>query len=469
MDGAHDLSIPRRLEAWIAEYDAKVSKIPEALAAFESARTALKSAACINGEWGEELIAVDTGACEETMRRSLTRSAWRHFIKQLKLNDIMSADDKRRVEQMLANPLPFDRDSLRAVFGDHIQDPRGAILRGMAEVFCNLDPAFKSHEKMKIGVKGLPKRVIVSGLNGYGAGHGWDSIRNMINALAAYQRKPLVTGVEMAALREDGEALRDAKTVLDPSESVYVHRRRAERGDPAKTIRTEARGVWLKRFQNGNGHLFFGPEALRDINAALAEYYGDVLPDCPDWDDGERPAPRAKSTAVSSDLQFYPTPRAVIETLLADCYPLRGARVLEPSCGDGRIMDAARAAGADCYGVEVDAGRAQEARAKGHCVMPHNFLTIAPGDGPAGQQWRDFDFVLMNPPFYGRHYAKHVRHALRFLKQGGVLKAILPATARYDHGLLDDLRPSWRDLRPGAFRESGTNICTSIATIRRSE
>lgn len=466
MDGAHDLSIPRRLDAWIAEYDAKVAEIPAALAAFESARTALKSAACIGGEWGEERIADYEGASERTMHRSLTRSAWRHFIGQLKLNDIMSAEDKRRVEQMLANPLPFDRDNLRAVFGDHIQDPRGAILRGMAEVFCNLDPAFKSHEKMKIGVKGLPKRVIVHGLNGYGAGHGWDSIKNMINALAAYQRKPLVTGLEMAALREDGEALRDSRTVLDPSDSVHVHRRRAERGEPAKTIRTEGRGVWLKRFQNGNGHLFFGPEALRDINAALAEYYGEVLPDCPDWKDGERPEPRAKSTEVARDLQYYPTPRAVIETMLADCYQLRGARVLEPSCGDGRIMDAARAAGADCYGVEVDAGRSQEARAKGHSVMTANFLTVAPGHWPAWKQLRDLDFVLMNPPFYGRHYAKHVRHALHFLKPGGVLKAILPATARYDHGLLDDLSPSWRDLGPGAFRESGTNICTTIATIR---
>ena len=36
MDGAHDLSIPRRLEAWIAEYDAKVSEIPASLAAYEA-------------------------------------------------------------------------------------------------------------------------------------------------------------------------------------------------------------------------------------------------------------------------------------------------------------------------------------------------------------------------------------------------------------------------------------------------
>ena len=53
-------------------------------------------------------------------------------------------------------------------------------------------------------------------------------------------------------------------------------------------------------------------------------------------------------------------------------------------------------------------------------------------------------------PLYGRHYAKHVRHALKFLKPGGTLTAILPATARYDHGELDDLHPRWDDLPVGA-------------------
>lgn len=460
------LSIPRRLEAWIAEYEAKLAAIPAAIAEFEASCTAVRIAACVGGAWGEERIAEGCVPYASTMERSLLRSAWRHFIAELNLNDVMSAEDKRRVEQMLASPLPFDRDSIRAVFGDHIANPHAAILRGMAEVFTALDPAYKSHEKMKIGVKGLPKRVIIGGLNDYGGGLGWDRIRNIINALAAYQRKPLVAGVDMAALREDGEALRDAREVLDPYDSAHVHRRRAEAGEPPKTIRTVGRGVWLKRFQNGNGHLFFAPEALRDINMALAEYYGDVLPDCPDWQDGERPEPRAKSTEVVRDLQFYPTPEAVIERLI-EGLDLRGKRILEPSCGDGRIMDALRAKGADVWGVEIDRCRAMEARAKGHKVIRDNFLTFDPGVCLDGCTPFLFDMVVMNPPFYGKHYAKHVRHALRFLNPGGTLTAILPATARYDHGLLDDLKPQWQDLPVGAFSESGTNVCTTICTIRK--
>lgn len=460
---ATELSVPRRLEAWIAEHDAKVAAIPAAIQAFEAAADAIKAASCVGGTWGEETIDTGRGISARTMERSLRRSAWRHFIKSLSLDAVLTATDKKRVEQMLADPLPFDVDSIRAVFGDHIANPRAAILRGLAEVFASLDPAYKSHEKVKIGVAGLPKRVIVGYLNSYGFGNGWDLIRDVINALAAYQRKPLVTGADMAALRANGEALREARDVLDPHESAHVHRRRAEAGEPPKTIRTVGRGIWLKTFKNGNGHLFFDADALRDINLALAEYYGDVLPDCPDWQDDERPAKRA-STEVARDLQFYPTPQAVIDRMVGD-WNVAGLRVLEPSCGDGRIMDALRAKGAQCYGVEVDGARAAEARAKGHGVITSNFLTVAPQDGLAGRQWRDFDMVVMNPPFYGKHYAKHVRHALRFLKPGGTLVAILPATARYDHGLLDDLSPRWTDLPVGAFAESGTNVCTTICTI----
>ena len=61
----------------------------------------------------------------------------------------------------------------------------------------------------------------------------------------------------------------------------------------------------LKRFANGNGHLFFGPDMLETVNKGLAEYYGEVLADCPE----EAPKKRT-GTAVSKDLAFYRTPDA---------------------------------------------------------------------------------------------------------------------------------------------------------------
>lgn len=464
-----DLSTLRSLPDVVAEYDAKRAALPEAIATFEGAGRALHAAASVGGEYGQETIDTGRGVHLSTLERNLLRSAWMHVWKGLNLPQIASAKDKKNWEAAMASPAPFTLDNLRATFAPYLENPRATILRGLAEVFADLDPAYKSHEKVKIGVKGLPKRVILS-YCGSAFGHGQDQLRNIINALAAVQGKPLIDGSDMAALREDGDALIEWREVLDPHESAHVHRRRAERGEPPKTIMTVGRGIWVRWFQNGNAHLFFGPEALRDINLALAEFYGDVLPDSPEAD-AERPAPRATGTAVSKDLQFYPTPKAVIDRVIAELGDLRGKRVLEPSCGDGRIMDALRDKGADVTGVEVDRARAEATRAKGHKILCDNFLRVDTSMG-----WHSFDLVVMNPPFYGKHYAKHVSHATRFLKPGGLLVAILPITARTDHSLLGRdwaekhgmkidtyySRDGFKDLPVGSFRESGTGINTTI-------
>ena len=447
----------RRPSDIVAEYEAKREALTEALATFQAAGNALDRAATIGGTFGH--VTIDTGRVyESTLEKSLLCSVWRHVYNFYGLGDIASAEDKRRFEQMFAAPPPFTVDNIRDQFGELVSDPWGSVLRGLAEVFCDLDPVFKSHEKMKIGVKGLPKRVILSNVSDYGS-RGRDRLQNILNALAAYQKKPLLTGIELAALMEDGEALRDGRDIVDPYEARQYARAKSRGYDvapePAKRS-IPARGVWLKRFANGNGHLFFGPDALRDVNLALAEYYGDVLPDCPE----SRPAKQRTGTDVSKDLQYFPTPSAVVDRVLYNLCGLKDARILEPSCGCGRFMDALRAAGADVIGCEYDPTRAAMCEAKGHSVMRMNFLETVPTG--------DFDQVVMNPPFYGRHYAKHVRHALKFLKPGGLLTAILPISARYDHGELDDLHPSWNDLPVGSFSESGTNINTTVVTIRRA-
>jgi len=428
----HVPTLQRSLSDVVAEYEHKRAGIGAALAAFNTAGDDLKMAATIGGTWGDERI--DTGSIYERMLTdSLLKSAWRHVYDGLNIERIASVSDKQRFKMAMEKPAPFTLDNIRATFGRFVADPRGNILRGLAEVFCGLDQAYKSHDKARVGVKGLPKRIIISSVTDYGWGR--DKITNALNALAAYQGKPLVTHQEIAALLKDGDAL------LEGGEKPFGYR--------DELIQIVARGVRLKRFHNGNGHLFFEPDTLRDINMALAEYYGDVLPDAA----GEKPTQKQASTAVSKDLQYYPTPAAVVDSVLDELYGLKGQKVLEPSCGCGRFLDGLRKRGAKAFGIEYDASRAMQAKAKGHPVIVGNFLETAPTP--------DYDRVVMNPPFYGKHYAKHVNHALKFLKPGGTLTAILPATARYDHGLLDG---KWSDLPVGSFSESGTNINTTVLT-----
>lgn len=450
------IATPRTVLDLIDEYDEKVANVEAAIEAYNRACTEIESAGVVMGTYAEPILRGRSYVHARDMQRNLLKSGWKAIYNRLNIDMIASANDKRLFERTLADPPPLTADIVRSTFAHYYANPRLHILRGLAEAFVGLDPAYKSHAKVKIGVKGLPRRVILHSVGAYGNGHGSygrDQLRDIINALAAYQGKPLLTHDELATVLRTGDWLKDDHEFEDPNQT------KAEREAGPKMVKVIGRDVWLKRYDNGNGHLYFGPTALLDINRGLAEFYGDVLPDV----DPEQPE-RAPSTAVAKDLQFYWTPEAVIAKALefANVHditeyrnPVQPQRILEPSCGDGRILDAIRKCGHRSLGIEYHAGRAAQASAKGHSVVTANFLECPPR--------AEFDTVLMNPPFYGRHYVKHVRHAQKFLKPGGTLVAVLPASAHYDH---KELEGEWRDLPVGSFSEVGTNVPTGLLRIR---
>lgn len=422
----------RSLREIVDEYDAKAKAIPDTIAAFKAATTAAEIGATIGGTYAKSIWCSrgTPDLSERTMRANLLESAWRHVYAGLNIEMVAPASDRDKFERAFQDPAPFTLDNIRATFGKYLLDPRAQILRGLAEVFGKLDMSFKSHDRMKIGVKGLPKRIILSGVDSYGSSWGSKQLRDVLNALRSLRGEPLHEG-----------------------RGFYDFLREAVNGGATMD------GVTLKRFGNGNGHLFFDADTLLMVNKALAEYFGDVLPDCPE----ARPE-RAKGTAVAKDLQFYRTPAEVADRLVESCYLQDGARILEPSCGDGAILDAVRRYATKnrrnvrAMGIEVDAGRAAQARAKGYAVQVANFLEVIPSP--------EFDVILMNPPFYGKHYQQHVEHARKFLKPDGRLFAILPVTAVTDHGFVKRERygrDRWEDLPTGSFSESGTNINTGIA------
>jgi len=436
----HVPALQRSLPDVVAEYDLKFADIDAAIERFERAGFDAKNASQVGGT--VTAISLDVGHLHRrTMQDSLLRSAWMHVYKGLNIELIATARDRKLFEQSMEKPAPFTLENIKATFGRYILDPRGNILRGLAETFCALDQAYRSHEKMKIGVSGLPKRIVLSNVAGYGS-WGRERLVDVLNALASYRGEPLIEHGDM-------KPVDDLHSYFKPSAGQAV-----------------IRGLTIKKFMNGNAHLMFNQAALRDINRALAEYYGDVLADCPE----ERPA-KQTSTEVSKDLAFYPTPQSAIEWTMGQISrrhgsdALRNKKTLEPSCGDGRFMIELQRKGAHVVGFEVDVGRAGQCRQKGLRVSCVNFLATA----PCGT----YDAVVMNPPFAGRHYEKHVRHAYAFLKPGGHLFAILPATA-VDHGLLDDVgvRSRWSDspwehLPVGSFSESGTNINTVLFSVTK--
>jgi hypothetical protein len=85
-----------------------------------------------------------------------------------------------------------------------------------------------------------------------------------------------------------------------------------------------------------------------------------------------------------------------------------------------------------------------------------------------------YDYVIMNPPFYGTHWMDHVKHAFKFLKPGGLLRSVLPATAELNETFAAWLKPligkwdrPWTDLPPESFATSGTRVQTVILELRK--
>jgi hypothetical protein len=436
----------------VDEYERKVAGVEQTITDFDAAFTLLERSATVQGTFADS-VASKPYLSAEQLRRNLLKSGWRAVYNRLQIDRVASAKDKQLFERELADPPPLTFDNVKATFGDYFARPRFHILRGLAEVFATLDPAYRSHSKVRVGVKGLPKRIILNGWGSSSSSYARDRFRDMANALATLRGQPQFEWGEWSAIDTAHSLGEDA--VLDGrSYSKTDHSGKVE------AYSTVNRGLTVRRFANGNAHVFFDQWALLDINRALAEFYGEVLPDAEP--EGVRPS---ASTAVSKDLQFYWTPPAVVDAALefAGVYEqteytrsrgIEPLRVLEPSCGDGRILDGIRARGHRSLGFEYHPGRAAEARAKGHAVVTGNFLE----QEPTG----DFDAVVMNPPFYGRHYAQHVRHAYKFLRPGGTLVSILPATAHYDH---DELKGEWRDLPVASFAEAGTNVPTGMLRI----
>lgn len=440
MDEVGSIRDPRDL---VIEYNENLASLPDKLKAFRDSVEDIERTCTISGAYSRRSIFRDQPRADlDYMEKALLGSAWWAAFEYCNMKVLATAADKKKFEQEMQNPPEFTEYNLVNTFGPYLADPRDAILRGLAEAFITLDPAYKSHSNVKVGVKGLPKRVIINNARsswGYSS-YGWDKAKDMLNALKVFDGDGLV---DQLILNE----IRDKK-------------------------RLSYRGMEFKWYLNGNLHIIFGKHACLQINRGLSEYYGDVLPDVePDKDD-LKADPNARELA--KDLQYFPTPVGVANSLISynDLYGVES--VLEPSCGCGRLMDVVK----DCIlerenhyhreplkevslvGIEYDLKRATEAREKGHKVIVSNFLEVEPREGLMA------DLVIMNPPFYGRHYLKHINHAMKFLNSGGRLISILPATAHYDHKELPQ-GYSWRDLPVGSFAESGTRVPTGYASWGR--
>jgi hypothetical protein len=132
------------------------------------------------------------------------------------------------------------------------------------------------------------------------------------------------------------------------------------------------------------------------------------------------PMMRAEDELRGKDLSgFFPTPRPIIDQLLALACIEPAHRVLEPSCGKGDILDAIRR---ECPDVTLTAIERN--------LSLQGVLTARGYDGIVAygdflEHVGEYDRVVMNPPFEEGQDILHVRHAYDLLAPAGRLVSIV--------------------------------------------
>lgn len=166
------------------------------------------------------------------------------------------------------------------------------------------------------------------------------------------------------------------------------------------------------------------------------------------------PKPRAVSA-----FQLFQTPPDLASRLVA-LVPADARRILEPSAGLGRLLDALPP-GKDVTAVEIspDLCRAlYEADRPGVRILQRDFLSLDPVP--------EFDAVVMNPPFHMRADIAHILHALGFLRSGGTLAALCMDTPHREKALRH-LSATWEPVPAGTFRKEGTETpCVLLSIIK---
>jgi predicted RNA methylase len=179
---------------------------------------------------------------------------------------------------------------------------------------------------------------------------------------------------------------------------------------------------------------------------------------------------------VVSAPQLFPTPHALAARMVDLAGLAIGMRVLEPSAGTGRLLEAlpgivpfglVRQTALHVVAVEVNAALAARLACSGLAgkVRCADFLQCSADVDDLGL----FDAVLMNPPFAQGADIEHIIHALKMLKPGGRLVALCANGPRQNASLRPMVEAhggEWEDLPTDTFKDKGTGVRVALITMQ---
>lgn len=174
------------------------------------------------------------------------------------------------------------------------------------------------------------------------------------------------------------------------------------------------------------------------------------------------------------DFDFFPTPQKVVEAMIdvsgIRVSPNEDYLILEPSGGRGAISDVLfdEFPNSKVIICELSPSNFEflEAKKKNHGIQQGDFLDV-------GLPLPTYDYVFMNPPFGKQKDITHVTQAMKWLKTGGTLVAIMASSVLYRNNkktvdfrqLVEDNNGSIIKLPDNSFKESGTSVGTVMVKM----
>lgn len=254
------------------------------------------------------------------------------------------------------------------------------------------------------------------------------------------------------------------------------------------------------------------------FRAAMREYLG--LRSKEKANDPIKELERSMVGRTNDGLDFFPTPRNVVEQMIEMADLDSDMKVLEPSAGMGHIADVLKDHGIQPDVIELSDKRQELLRLKGYNVVGNDFLTFDPknrapnygdvfktadgkyqgimrGSGSLGSNRvrlmreddgqmityfdRDelelvkmngvnYDRIIMNPPFSDRRDAAHIYHAFDLLADDGVMVAIAgegvffgkDKAAKEFQEWLDNVGAEVTPLDAGTFNDPSLPVTTGV-------
>ena len=254
------------------------------------------------------------------------------------------------------------------------------------------------------------------------------------------------------------------------------------------------------------------------FRAAMREYLG--LRSKEKGNDPIKELERSMIGRSNDGLDFFPTPRNVVEQMIEMADLDSDMKVLEPSAGMGHIADVLKDHGIQPDVIELSGKRQELLKLKGYSVVGNDFLMFDPknrapnygdvfktadgkyqgimrGSGSLGSNrvrlmredngqmityfdreelelvkmnGVNYDRIIMNPPFSDRRDAAHIYHAFDLLADDGVMVAIAgegvffgkDKAAKEFQEWLDEVGAEITPLDAGTFNDPSLPVTTGV-------